>query len=296
MFRSARKTIEVRGFPSERITLRQTVNGPIVSDVLRPDIIRTRNGGHAISLHSRILAPRHGGGGIADVLSARNWEEFSAAAADMGDFNLCYAYADKKRVGLRVSADVPQGDMATLRFPAAGWAPIDRGGVPTNPIRDDDLPNVIDRRVALWSVRTRPLRPFDESCFGAEYLDPARAERIRHLLDERTPHTLESFAANPSSPTVSRCRCESSPDTSRKRHSPTGGRAMTVDSVEAALVAATLIEYRRLTIPGRSGSRSEGTAGPVARDSDPGHLRRSRHLLGAETNPGESRERAPASR
>ena len=255
------ETIEVRGFPSERITLRQTVNGPIVSDVLRPDIIRTRNGGHAISLHSRILAPRHGGGGIADVLSARNWEEFSAAAADMGDFNLCYAYADKKRVGLRVSADVPQGDMATLRFPAAGWAPIDRGGVPTNPIRDDDLPNVIDPPGGIVVSANAPLAPFDESCFGAEYLDPARAERIRHLLDERTPHTLESFAAIQSDRV-------SLPLREFARHIPEASLsdwegAMTVDSVEAALVAATLIEYRRLTIQDVLGAGAKELLAPL---------------------------------
>ncbi|MCY3921902.1 MAG: penicillin acylase family protein [Chloroflexi bacterium] len=240
------ETIEVRGYPSEPIRLRQTVNGPIVSDILRASIDGESNGSRAISLHSRILAPRHGGGGIADVLSARDWEEFSAAAADMADFNLSYAFADKRRVGLRVSADVPRGDMAALRFPAAGWAPIDRGGVPTNPIRDDELPNVIDPPGGIVISANAPLAPFAESCFGAEYLDPARAERIRDLLDERAPHTLESFAAIQSDRV-------SLPLREFARHIPDESLAdwdgeMSADSVEAALVAATLIEYRRLTI------------------------------------------------
>ena len=113
----------------------------------------------------------------------------------MADFNLCYAFADKHQVGLRVSADVPRGDMAALRLPAAGWAPIDRGGVPTTPIRDDDLPNVIDPPGGIVVSANAPLAPVAESCFGAEYLDPARAERIRDLLDEQAPHTLDSFAA-----------------------------------------------------------------------------------------------------
>ena len=153
------ETIEVRGYPSERIALRETVNGPIVSDILPSDLNQRWNGSRAISLHSRILAPRHGGGGIADVLAARSWDEFSAATADMADFNLCYAFADKQRVGLRVSADVPSGDMAALRFPAAGWAPIDRGGVPTKPIRDDDLPNVIDPPGGIVVSANAPLAP-----------------------------------------------------------------------------------------------------------------------------------------
>ena len=208
---SARKRSACAGFPAERITLRETVNGPIVSDALRADINRTGNGSHAISLHSRILAPRHGGGGIADVLSARNWDEFSAAAADMGDFNLCYAYADKSQVGLRVSADVPRGDMAALRFPVAGWQPLDRGGVPTDPIRDDDLPNVINPTGGIVVSANAPLAPFDQSCFGAEYLDPARADRIRGC--SRNERRTRWTASQQSSRTASRCPCGSLPGT-----------------------------------------------------------------------------------
>ncbi len=255
------ETIDVRGYPSEQITLRETVNGPIVSDILRSGINRAADASRAISLHSRILAPRHGGGGIADVLSARDWEEFSAAAADMGDFNLSYAFADKKRVGLRVSADVPRGDMAALRFPAAGWAPIDRGGVPTNPIRDDELPNVIDPPDGIVVSANAPLAPFAESCFGAEYLDPARAERIRSQLDERAPHTLESFAAIQSDRV-------SHPLRAFARHIPDESLAawsgeMSADSVEAALVAATLVEYRRLTIQDILGPAAEELLTPL---------------------------------
>ena len=71
------ETIDVRGYPSERLVLRETVNGPIVSDILKADIHRTRHRSHAVSLHSRILAPRHGGGGIADMLGPQ-LDEFSA--------------------------------------------------------------------------------------------------------------------------------------------------------------------------------------------------------------------------
>ena len=255
------ETIDVRGFPSERITLRETVNGPVVSDILRADSNQTWNGRRAISLHSRILAARHGGGGIADVLSARNWGEFSAAAADMGDFNLCYAYADKHQVGLRVSADVPRGDMATLRFPVAGWAPSDRGGAPTTAIRDDDLPNVIDPPGGIVVSANAPLAPFDISCFGAEYLDPARADRIRGLLEERAPHTLESVAAIQSD-------LVSLPLREFARHIPEESLSdwdgeMAADSVEAALVGATLIEFRRLTLQDILGPAADELLAPM---------------------------------
>ncbi len=240
------ETIEVRGYPSEQITLRETVNGPIVSDVLPADINQRWNGSRAISLHSRILAPRHGGGGIADMLSARNWEEFSAAAGDMADFNLCYAYADQNQVGLRVSADVPAGEMASLRFPAAGWAPTDRGGAPTQALSGDQLPHVVDPPGGIVVSANAPLASFEDSCFGAEYLDPARATRIRELLEESTPHTPETFAAIQADRTSLPLR-EFASHVPDKSVADWDG-SMEATSVDAAVVAATLIEYRRIEL------------------------------------------------
>ena len=255
------ETIAVRGYPDERIRLRETVNGPIVSEILPANINDRGNGSRAISLHSRILAPRHGGGGIADMLSARNWDEFSAATADMGDFNLCYAYADKQRVGLRVSADVPAGDMAALRFPTAGWAPVDRGGAPTKALDGDDLPHVIDPPGGIVVSANAPLAPFGESCFGAEYLDPARASRIRQLLEVSAPHTPETFAAIQTDRT-------SLPLREFAKHIPDESLAdwdgeMTQKSVAAAIVAATLIEYRRRELSDLLGPDGQSLLDPL---------------------------------
>ena len=255
------ETIQVRGHPDEQITLRETVNGPIVSDILSSDINRPWNGSRAISLHSRVLAPRHGGGGIADMLSARDWDEFSAATGDMADFNLCYAYADQQQVGLRVSADVPAGDMATLRFPAAGWAPIDRGGAPTRALSGDELPHIVDPPGGVVVSANAPLGPFDGSCFGAEYLDPARAARIRELLDTMTPHTTETFAAIQSDRT-------SQPLREFARHVPDSSITewdgeMNASSVTAAVVAATLIEYRRIELTELLGAAGRELLSPL---------------------------------
>lgn len=255
------ETIEVRAHPSEQIKLRTTVNGPIVSDILPADINDRWNDSRAISLHSRILAPRHGGGGIADMLSARNWDEFSAATADMADFNLCYAYADKHQVGLRVSADVPAGDIAALRFPAAGWAPIDRGGAPTQALSANELPHVVDPPRGIVVSANAPLAPFKDSCFGAEYLDPARAARIRELLEQSAPHTPETFAAMQADRTSLPLREFAShiPDQSLADWDGT----MAADSVTAAIVAATLIEFRRLELAALLGPRGKELLDPL---------------------------------
>ena len=235
--------VRIRGYPEERITIRETVNGPIVSDILPSDISERWSGSHAISLHSRILARRHGGGGIADMLAARNWEDFSAATGDMGDFNLCYAYADKEQVGLRVSADVPAGDYATLRFPAAGWEPIERGGVPTTALSGDGLPHVVDPPSGIVVSANAPLAPAKASRFGAEYLDPARADRARELLSQSSSHSVETFAAM-------QCDRTSLPLREFARYVSDDALdgwdgEMAADSVPAAIAAATLIEFRR---------------------------------------------------
>ncbi len=255
------ETVHVRGYPSERLTLRETVNGPIVSDILPDDLGQRWSQDQALSLHSRVLAPRHGGGGIADMLSARDWDEFSAAAADMADFNLCYAYADRSQVGLRVSADVPAGDMAALRFPVAGWAPADRGGVPTSALSGDDLPHVVDPPGGVVVSANAPLAPVAESQFGAEYLDPARATRVRQRLLESTEHTANTFADI-------QCDRVSLPLRDFSAHIPDDSLAdwngeMSIDSVEAAIVAATFIEYRRAELQDLLGTDGAALLAPM---------------------------------
>ncbi len=255
------ETIEVRGYPSERIKLRSTVNGPIVSEVLKAGIGQLAGDGRAISLHSRILAPRHGGGGIADMLSASNWDEFSAAAGDMADFNLCYAYADNRQVGLRVSADVPEGDMVALRFPTAGWSPMERGGAPVNAVSGDQLPHVVNPPGGMIVSANAALAPLADSRFGAEYLDPARSARIRDLLIEKAPHTRDTFAAIQSDRI-------SVPLKDFSRHVPDESLAgwdgaMSSDSVQAAVVAATLIEYRRQALTDILGPNGAGLLEPL---------------------------------
>ena len=253
--------IEVRGYPAERFTVRETVNGPIVSNVLPADVHERWNGERAISLHSRILAPKHGGGGIADMLSARNWDQFSAAAGDMADFNLCYAYADRERVGLRVSGDVPGGDMAALRFPAAGWAPTERGGVPTRPVSRDDLPHVVDPPHGIVASANAPLAPFAQSCFGAEYLDPARAARIRERLDADAPHSFESFARIQTD-RVSLPLREFARRIADESLAGWSGE-MSPDSVQATIAAGSLIEYRRDALARLLGPHGEAVLAPL---------------------------------
>ena len=237
------ETIQVRGYRAEQLTVRETVHGPIVSEILPTTRGTSWLSGRAIALHSRILAHRHGGGGIADILAARNWDQFCAATDDMADFNLCFAYADRSQVGLRVSGHVPQGDPAILRFPLAGWQPADQGGVPSDALAGDDLPHIVNPPDGWIASANTALRPTADTQFGAEYLDPARAERIRELLTERAPHTPDGFAQMQSDRV-------SQPLRDFARLLPDDEFAdwdgdMAPDSVDAAIVATTAIAFRQ---------------------------------------------------
>ena len=151
--------------------------------------------------------------------------------------------------------------MASLRFPTAGWAPIDRGGAPTQALSSDELPHVVNSPGGIVVSANAPLAPFQDSCFGAEYLDPARATRIRDLLEQTAPHTLETFAAIQSDRTSLPLRDFAGhiPDESLADWAGT----MAADSVEAAIAAATLIEYRRIELTEILGPRGEDLVTPL---------------------------------
>ena len=266
--------IPVRGYPDETLELRETVNGPLVSEVLPPDLEQRWNGTRALSLHSRVLAPTHGGVGIAAILRARNWEEFCAAADNMRDFNLCYAYADiNGRVGLRVSGDVPRGDPQSLRLPVAGWLPSEAGGVPQEALCGDQLPHTVDPVEGIVVSANSPLMSAAAMQFGAEYLDPARAVRIRELLAERRPHT-RAYSAEMQRDCVSlplRAFAEqlvrSEPSTEQgQRHLPVladWDGSMNPESTAAAVAAATLIEYRRAELAKLLGDHGQDLLEPL---------------------------------
>ena len=258
------EVIKVAGYPAETLPVRETVHGPIVSEQLAGGLRARRRGSgrgsgrgsaRAVSLHSRILVPQHGGGGIADLLAASNWAEFSAAVGDMLDFNLCFAYADRTQVGLRVSGAVPAGNMARLRFPAAGWRLAADRGAPTGAVSGDDLPHIVNPQGGFVVSANAPLAPAAASRFGAEYLDPARTARIRDQLSQLAPHTIETFQqiqtdrvsvplrefAQELAQLVEGEVTAAVPAASLREWNGEMGAG----SVAAAVVAAALVEYRR---------------------------------------------------
>lgn len=196
--------IAVLGHPPERLELRRSVHGPIVSEVLHSSRAPQfgLNGGpdggadRAIALHSAVLGPSQSGTAIVALMRATDWASFSEALGGIDDFNLAFAYADTGgAIGLRVSGAVPAGDPGALRMPVAGWLPPERGGAPSEVLRGDQLPHALNPPGGVVISANNPLTPACEMTFGAEFLDSWRAERIGALLEADKAHTRERSAA-----------------------------------------------------------------------------------------------------
>ena len=251
--------IDVRGYPAETIELRRSVHGPIVSEVLSAERAPRLRERRAISLHSSVLWPSQSGSGIVAVMRANDWQSFSDAAAQLDDFNLAFAYADRSGcVGMRVSGAVPAGSPAALRFPVPGWLPATDGGVPANTLRGDDLPHAIDPASGVVVSANNPLTPASEMDFGAEFLDSWRAERIAELLEDGAGHTrersaalqLDKFSAPLHSFAEQLARIDPGEGAARARLAEVADwdGVMAPDSRAAALAALSFIAYRRVAL------------------------------------------------
>lgn len=288
---ASEEEIRVRGGMPETLTVRRSIHGPIVSGQLgRPDRTGWPGRGRAIALDSQVLRPAHSGAAIARLLRADGWDSFSDALAEMADFNLCFGYADLGgRVGARVSGRVARGSPEMLRLPAAGWLEPGEGGPPGGTIGADEQPWVLDPPSGVAASANNPLTPAGDAQFGAEYVDSARAGRIRELIAASTVQRTDAAAGG--GPTRRRHAREDSAaiqlDLVDPRlfefaqrmleHAGSAGRgrrlldliadwdgSMTEESTAAAIVACAAVEYRRAALQEALGDDAGTLAGATA--------------------------------
>ena len=251
--------IDVAGGSPVPFRIGRTANGPIISgeiDAAAAPVGERR----AFSLNSLVLRPAHSGAAITRLLAARDWDEFSAAAGAVADFNLCFGYADADgHIGMRVSGAAHRGSPGLLRFPAAAWLPPDQGGVPTGIIEPSQQPHALDPPGGIAVSANNPLTSAGEAEFGGEYLDSARAERIHSLIaDAERPHSPADSARIQLDQVDLRLR------EFARRASAMAARdgktapllnllddwdgSMSADSAAAAVAACTAVEYRRAAL------------------------------------------------
>lgn len=195
-FRRYEETIRVKGAPDEKITVRVSRHGPVISDVLRAAQDAAPRD-HVVALAWTALAEDdrtiQGAIGMGE---ARDWPGFLAAVRDFHTPQQNISYADAQgniafiaagRVPVRKAAN----DLKGLA-PAPGWdARYDWAGY----IPFDELPRVINPDAGtIVTANDKVVPPGYRHHITFEWLPPYRAERIRELLQQSSKHTLRTFA------------------------------------------------------------------------------------------------------
>ncbi len=193
-FAETEEIIKVKGAPDERLKVRRSRHGPLISDVARP-ALEAAPRGYAVALAWTALA--------ADDLSmqaalrlarARDWNELLAAGRMLHAPPQTVSYADVDgNIGFvaagRVPVRKPANDLRGLA-PAPGWdARYDWAGY----IPFEELPQAYNPRggtVVLANHKIVP--PGYRHHITYEWQPPYRARRINELLNERK-HDLSSF-------------------------------------------------------------------------------------------------------
>ncbi len=135
-FKTRKETIRVAGGPSETITVRETNNGPLLSDrddelvkVGRKAGVNTsapdRGDGYGVALRWTALRPGKSMDALFELDQAQDWPQFRKAVGDLEVPSQNMIYADTKgNIGYQAPGRIPErpkGDDGSL--PAPGWDP-----------------------------------------------------------------------------------------------------------------------------------------------------------------------------
>ena len=179
--------IRVRGAPDDVLTVRETRHGPVLSDLDDP-------AGPILAVAMANLAPGDSAAtGLLALNRATSIAEAGTAAALIAAPVQNLLVADPGAIGQFTTGRIPirrSGD-GTLPVPgadgAADWTGFASG---------DALPHQLapaSGRIVNANERVAP--PSFPVFMGQDWFGDWRARRIRALLDERTTHSVQSFAA-----------------------------------------------------------------------------------------------------
>jgi penicillin amidase len=193
-FAETEEIIKVKGAPDERLKVRRSRHGPLISDVARP-ALEAAPRGYAVALAWTALA--------ADDLTmqaairlarARDWNELLAAGRMLHAPPQTVSYADVDgNIGFvaagRVPLRKPANDLRGLA-PAPGWdARYEWAGY----IPFEELPQAYNPRGGTVVLANHKIVPPDYPHHVTyEWQPPYRARRISELLNEKK-HDLASF-------------------------------------------------------------------------------------------------------
>ena len=181
-----REEIAIRGATTERLEVRETHHGPVVTDVLGA------SAGQPLALSwTAIREPVVNSTGI-DVGAMRSGQELVDAFRDYTIPSMNMVWAD---------------DSGNIGYKLVGKIPIRRGGCPDLPkpgwtgdyewegyVPYEELPEMTNPPGGVLVTANNRIAPDDyPHHITSEYLDGYRAARIEQLLGERDKHSLADF-------------------------------------------------------------------------------------------------------
>ncbi len=195
-FQVIEETLRVKGAAPEKLRVRISRHGPVISDVLRTARDAAPRG-HVIAFAWTALAEDDRTMQAAlKFARAREWQGFLAAARDFQSPQQNIVYADVEgNIGFvaagRVPVRKPANDLKGLA-PAPGWlAQYDWDGY----LPFDELPRSFNPASGAVITANHRITPPDYAHFiSSDWQPPYRADRIQRLLDAAPRHTPQSFA------------------------------------------------------------------------------------------------------
>ena len=195
-FQVVDEVIRVKGAEAERLRVRISRHGPVISDVLRAALDETPRGYVMAFAWTGLAEDDRTVQAALKFARARDWDGFLAGARDINapQQNVVYADVDGN-IGFvaagRVPRRKPANDLQGMA-PAPGW--LDKydwdGYLPF-----EQLPRLFNPASGSVVTANHRITPPGYPYFiSSEWQPPYRADRIQQLLDAAPKHTVESFA------------------------------------------------------------------------------------------------------
>jgi penicillin amidase len=140
-----------------------------------------------------VLEAESAASAILRINRAASWDEFRAAASRWGTpaMNLTYADVDGN-IGYQLVGSVPVRERGEGLVPSPGWTGQYewRATIPF-----DELPRAFNPPDGLWANANQNVAKKNPHFFTREFIDPARYQRIRQVLESKARHSAVDFGA-----------------------------------------------------------------------------------------------------
>jgi penicillin amidase len=200
------ETIKVRGQDDVSLRVRETVHGPLISDVSSEfatvganapaDDDGDRGSGYAVALAWTALDPAPTADAILELNRASNWDEFRAAAADFSVPSQNMVYADREgHIGYQAPGRVPiRGGGNDGTMPVEGWNSANDWTGEDVPF--DGLPSVLDPEEGFIATANQAV--IDERypyLLTKDWDYGYRSTRIREVLSAEGELSVQEMSA-----------------------------------------------------------------------------------------------------